>query len=116
MQRLSGRERLSIHAVSELIEPKSKDTNFIEHELNKLAKALHIPVGLIRGDDVVIDLLGVSEGVGDELFEFEVRLHKVAPQIAEQRLTVGQLVRLLVSASHEAAISSNNSPGSGKAI
>lgn len=73
--RLSGRANIGVDAlVTSLIEYYLVDRDAVTEELHGISRALSVPVGLLRPDDVLQDLIGTDYFVGDAVLEIERRL------------------------------------------
>lgn len=96
-QLIAHREDIDTEVLARQIAGEGIDPQCAHRELVALARGLGVPAGKLRPNDVVAELLGDSEIAGDDLLEIEVRLQRHRPEIAEQQLTVGELVRQLAT-------------------
>ena len=71
------------------------DREIVKKELIGLAGALSLPIGLIRADDIVEELIGDDYFVGDAVTGIEKRLQSLQKKIVE-RPTVQQVILALV--------------------
>jgi len=96
LDKLAARSELDLASLVRDLSSPGYDPGRIRSELSALAKALSVPPGKLRPDDVVEDLAGRDFFAGDALLEIEVRLQKALPDRSPQRkLTVSDVVRQL---------------------
>lgn len=72
------------------------DREVVKKELIEFASALSVPVGLLRADDVVEELIGQDYFAGDAVLGIEKRLQSLRCEIAE-RSTIQQVILALVA-------------------
>jgi|SRR5882724_574780 len=93
--RLSGRSVLSMEILLlEIASSEPLDSESVERELVRLADALSVQPGLLRGNDVVQDLIGKDRYAGDAVLEIEQDLQKVGIS-SERGLTVRDVITAL---------------------
>jgi len=102
LERLASRSVWDSNAVADSIvgTVQSVDQASVKRQLTALAAAISVPVGLLRPDDVVEDLIGKDYFAGDAVLDIERQLqHTDAANVT--RLTVRQVVLALASTSGE---------------
>jgi hypothetical protein len=98
LRKLESRSLIDIADLCKLIGSETKfDIEKMSVELTLLAKALEIPVGKLRPDDFVEDLVGKDFYAGDALLEIEARLQSSYVNMTKTtKLSVAEVVRGLV--------------------
>lgn len=93
--KLRGREQLSSDIlVDKILEGSQANKEVAKNELIILSNALGIPVGLLRPEDVVEDLIGQDYFIGDAVLDMEKKLQSL-PNQKFHKPTVRQIILAL---------------------
>ena len=93
--KLRGREQLSSDIlVDKILEGSQANKEVAKNELIILSNALGIPVGLLRPEDVVEDLIGQDYFIGDAVLYMEKKLQSL-PNQKFHKPTVRQIILAL---------------------
>lgn len=93
--RLENREELNVDLlVSEITEGSDVNKSTAKQELIALSNTLSLPVGFLRPEDIVEELIGQDYFTGDAVFEIEKKL-QLLPNHEFHKPTVRQVILAL---------------------
>lgn len=96
LARLKNRIEIDLIDLAKSIAKEDYDVDKVSSELVILAKALSVPVGKLRPDDILEELVGRDFFASEALLDIELRLHKTSfNKQTEERLTVRNVVTSL---------------------